>query len=192
MSIDRKITRLTPVREPDGDRVPVLPGDFNVVNERRIEAGIQRGELQKASKLLKTQGEALLETGNHWKGMPQLHQELRSYAETAVNLGSLSGPIQIDVARANVFYMTLTGNASISLSQAWPKGHDSASGIDVSASLLIQKGSGSLSINTNHWGPEGEEPDLSRPGFYEISLAICAFPTFQVIRAWPSIVPPEA
>lgn len=189
MTVDTNIARLTPYKEPQGDRVLIPPSGVPVSRNAEVPSFVIEGELQKENAILKTSGAAMVDTGNHWQGMPQLHPELRAYAETAINLGNVSGNIVINPARANVFYMNLTGGANISISNAWPQGYVSDGGIDISASLLIQKGAGSLVINTNYWGPEGETPDLSPAGFYEISLAVCVFSGFQIIRAWPSIIP---
>lgn len=200
MSIDRKITRLTPISEPDGDRVPLPPTEVKAVQRADIVPDEQYGELQRQTGLLKRSGSASLETGNSFNGMPQLHAESRSDAQTSVGYPNMSGVQALDIATANVFRISLSGNATLSLSTSnWPDdAYDKTGGIptglEYAAVLKIDNAGGhNLVINADHWAPFDSAPDLSRPGYYEICITINQTPGFPTeVSAYPSIQPEEA
>lgn len=71
------------------------------------------------ARLLKTEGEADLETGNVWNRTPQLEMEIGVFMEQAYVLRA-SGPIRVDPNIANVWNIDLAGPATISFAAPAP------------------------------------------------------------------------
>lgn len=138
-------------------------------------------------------GNAGLETGNNFHGMPQSNMELRAPAESALDHGIVEGAFPIYMDDAQVQLLTLSGPTALTFDLAsWqPRKYASQPnhGIDVAVTLLIHKGAGALTMAVNHWAPFDEEPDFDQAGFYEIGIAICRVGTNVLVRGYPAIRP---
>jgi len=193
MSIERNLAKLTAKQNRDGDRVAQSGGSVPVIASATSQTDGQPDVSLKNDAYLKRSGAASLDTGNAFHGLPQVGMEIRSAAETVIDLGNRSGAIIINVARANVFKINLTGAATFTFTaDDWPYRafeRSAASGLDYGISLLISKGATTLGMTVDHWAPKSAAPDLSKAGFYEIGIAICVVNGVSVVRGYPVIVP---
>ena len=197
MTIDRKLARLSPIREPEGDRVSVQTGQVPVTQTYENKPNIRRGDYERDTKAVRKSGEALVDTGNSFNGFPQIHQEVRADAQTSIGYPNVSGNLVFNLALANVFRISLSGNATISVdvenwpSDAYPKTGGLPTGLEWAAVLKIDNPGGfDLQVVADHWAPLSEEPDLSIPGYYEICLTLNQTPGFATeVSAYPSIMP---
>lgn len=186
MSIERNLAKLQAAKNRPGDKVPPpakpqpVPGRAEIEPEGDVD--FQRDH----QKVFKNAGYATLGLGNDFGRMPQRDMELRSYDETIINMGSVSGTVTLEADRANVFYLALSGDATIAFEVG------DRTGVDVSCSLLIDNTGGhAITIEADHWAPRDVEPALDIGGFYEISVAIAVFEETTIIRAFPCIIPDD-
>lgn len=198
MSIERKLSILTPISEPTGDRVPSVAQGVPYEGKISFAAETARTEPKQVGHM-RTFDEARVDNGNDWQGFPQLHAESRSDAQTAIGYKDVSGDLEIDVSLANIFRLEISGDTTISVSiSEWPTDNydrsadeDSGVGLDFAVVLLIENDGGhEITITADHWGPNDSVPDLSEGGFYEIGLAVNWMPGWDtLVRAFPAIKP---
>ena len=197
--IERALRKLQAAQPKPGDalphagRSPVSISETNRTPEPN--ADLQREN----ANVMKSTGSPTLGLGADWQGMPQMHQEIRAYGETVIDLGNVSGAVQIDLSQAGVWKMTVTGPTTIEVNvidwpyDAYPRSTDGnrKTGIDLSASLLINKQFGSLDVDVDHWAPAHEAPNFGPNGFYEIGVAACRVGSNLTVRGYPVIRPAD-
>lgn len=197
MTIERSLSKLQAAQNPPGDHLP-RGGRAGVALGKRSHTPATDADLQRyENAVMKRSGHPTFGLGADWQGMPIMHPEIRSHAETALHLGNVAGDLVIDVARASTQSMVAIGGLAITLSiNGWPINayprNGLVSGIDIPLTLLISKQvSGPLIINVTHWAPESEPPNLEKPGFYEIGVGLLYFPgdPTAIARGYPIIRP---
>ncbi len=198
MSIERKLSILTPISEPTGDRVPSVAQGVPYEGKISFAAETERTEPKQVGHM-RTFDEARVDNGNDWQGFPQLHPEIRAEARTAIGYLDVSGAISIDLSLATIFRLEIVGDTTISLTTAnWPSDvydrtsdDDSGVGLEFGVVLMIDNTGGhNLTIAADHWAPKDIAPDLSNAGYYEIGLAVNWMPGWPtLVRGFPAITP---
>lgn len=191
--IEKHLAKLQAAKPKPGDVVPfdqrgglalgrVSLGDDVRVNEDHHYAD---------NAVFKRTGSPTLGLANDFRGMPQLGMELRGYGETVIDLtaaGVTSGSITLDVMDGQIYVIEPTADVTFEFHVADFEDLYGRTGTDLSFSLLIENNNTkAVNLTVDHWGPTGTAPNLSRKGYFEVSIAICKLPTRQIVRAWPSI-----
>ncbi len=193
MTIERSLDQLRPRRPRTRNDASIADTQVPAVAKLEFGASPDSNALRLDTGTMRTEGPASLDTGNDYGGMPQAAAEFRGIAETAIRPAAQSGNIVLDLARANVFRLTLNGAATITFSTAnWPVGayqRSAGVGIDISCSVIIEKGASSLTIECDHWAPDDNPPDLTAAGFYEIGFAILMIGSETIVRGYLVIKP---
>ena len=193
MTIERSLGRLTPKQDRQDTNKAVPSGGVAAPAVLSVSGSGDANDQRIEQRIMRSAGNASLDTGNDYGGMPQVLPELRAVGETAIKLAATGGNIALDLSLANVFVLELTGAATITFDTSrWPKTayqRTQGLGIDLSCSVIIQKGATAFNIVCNHWAPDDLAPDLSSAGFYEIGFAVLEIGGTKIVRGFPAIKP---
>lgn len=193
MTIERSLEQLRPRKPRPRTDTAVADTPLPAIAKLEFGASSDSNALRLDTGTMRTEGPASLDTGNDYGGLPQAAVEFRGVAETVIKPAAQSGNIVLDLARANVFRLTLNGAATLAFSTAnWPLTAYQRSpgvGVDISCSVVIQKPAAALTIVADHWAPDDNPPDLSAAGFYEIGFAILLMDGETIVRGFPAIKP---
>lgn len=114
--LTQNIRRQAALARAPGHRVPST-GHLNQDQPRldtAANAGAEGGAGAVIADYLGTSGAAERQQGNDFQHYPQARAEIRAYSETLVK-ANISGAIEINCNRANIFDLTLVGNVSLTL-----------------------------------------------------------------------------
>ncbi len=149
-----------PARQP-GASVPVPVPSVAGVGVREIGGGPAATAPQHLldGRLLNRAGPAYVATGNVWAGTPQLEMELGAWTEQAC-VANAAGPIALDVDVANAWYLSLSGDAVVSIAQPPAIPADQmAAGCDrnraAGIALLVARNGHALSFDSAIGFPKG-------------------------------------
>jgi len=204
MEIDRQIARRTPIKEPAGDRVPVLPENTPAIARREVAPVGDKDQTFLDSQTASTYGPASLENGNVWNGYPQIFMESRADAQTVIDHEGVSGGLDIFPAQANIHVMNIDAPVTITFNlngwplNSYPRNIEGSKKIGLEIAIVLQMhnldGHNIYFPGIDSWAPHGyANRELNKPGYYEIGFAIRwfqdGFPNQSYIRGFPAIIP---
>ena len=193
MTVERSLSKLLPAKQREAQEVQRPTPGVQVSSRQSVAGRSNDAELRREARLLRSSGDASLETGNSWHGLPQRHMELRAVRETVIDLGQVSGEVVIDLSLANVFAMQTVGETTINLNlDSYPQivmpGVPNTFEFSVTLHLFKADAAACL-LPANVWAPNYTALTLMKEGYHQVTLSVTVLNAFTWIVAYPTVLP---
>lgn len=176
MGAEGPIRKMAEAPRRPGDRATAGARPTPTIGQSQYGRALE-GEAHAIAGAIKSGGLAGLQHGNDWNGHPQLEMELRDWRESVAELRGISGPVSLNPAVANVWWVDVSdaSGAEVVFSLAEPppltdqqatEGRFRARSCGLM--LYVRRGAnGSYKLPRIYW-PGGEMPEIGGPNGIDV------------------------